>query len=215
MAEEEAHGRPFATAQEGQPISRHRWRRKCETGLATDGWSPVPTQIVSNEEYRPLPPTPAQQAVAHRLRETSRLHAKTLGMTRWQFLSSACGMAAAFLVMNEVFGDFFDVDPVEAWEVAAAAERRPPGQFIFDVQAHHVAAPRQFPYLLQLRSVARRFNPDVGDSRRMEELYLENYVKEVFLDGQHSAPRQDGTLTKWSGRPRISKSRRGKGIRVT
>jgi hypothetical protein len=31
------------------------WRRKCDLDLATDGWSPIPTQLVSNEEYLPLP----------------------------------------------------------------------------------------------------------------------------------------------------------------
>ncbi len=167
-------------------MTTSRWRRKWETDRLTDGWSPVPTQIVSNEEYAPLPPTAEQQRVARRLREASHQHAKALGLTRRRFLAGPCGMAAAFLAMNEVFGRFFDVEPVEAREAAAATERVPQGQFIFDVQTHHVAAPRQFPYLLPLRSMARRWNPDLGDSRRMDELYLENYIKEVFLDSDTS-----------------------------
>ena len=165
-----------------RPMSRHRWRRKWETDARTNGWSPIPTQIVSNEEYAPPPPTPAQQAVAHHLQELSRRHAKALGITRREFLGSSCGMAAAFLAMNEVFGRFFQVEPVEAREEAAALERLPQGQFIFDVQTHHVAAPRQTPSLLRLRSIARQFNPDVADPALMRDLYLENYIKEVFLD---------------------------------
>ena len=51
-----------------------RWQRKWERDHLTDGWSPIPTQIVSNEEYVPMPPTREQRRVADRLREMSRLH---------------------------------------------------------------------------------------------------------------------------------------------
>lgn len=178
-------------------MSRRPWRRKWEADLAMDGWSPVPTQIVSNEEYAPLPPTREQQAVAHQLRAISGRHAAALGVTRRKFLGSSCGMAAAFLAMNQVFGHFFDVDPVEAWQGAATLERLPQGQFVFDAQTHHVAAPRQFSVGLQLRSMGRRLNPDLGDSRGMDELYLENYIKEIFLDS-------DTTVAIISGLPSAS-----------
>src|SRR5438094_609227 len=59
-----------------------RWQRKWERDHLTDGWSPIPTQIVSNEEYVPMPPTREQRRVADRLREMSRLHAAALGVTR-------------------------------------------------------------------------------------------------------------------------------------
>src|SRR2546425_12463874 len=159
-----------------------RWRRKWERDHLTDGWSPIPTQIVSNEEYVPMPPTREQRRVADRLRETSRLHAAALGVTRRQFLASPCGMAAAFLAMNAVFGRFFGVSPAEAWEATAATERQPQGQFVFDVQTHHVAAPRQLTSVLRFREMARRWNADIGATRDMAEVYLENYIKEVFLD---------------------------------
>ncbi|PYN19178.1 MAG: hypothetical protein DMD76_27350 [Candidatus Rokuibacteriota bacterium] len=132
-----------------------RWQRKWERDHLTDGWSPIPTQIVSNEEYL---------------------------STRRDFLASPCGMAAAFLAMNAVFGRFFDVSPAEAWEAAAATERQPQSQFVFDVQTHHVAAPRQFTSVLRFREMARRWNPEIGATRDMSEVYLENYIKEVFLD---------------------------------
>lgn len=100
-------------------MSARRWRRKDELDSVTDGWSPVPTRIVSNEEYLPLPPNPEQQRVAHRLREASGLHAARLGLTRRQFLASPCGMAAAFLAMNQVFGR------QRGQRVPPAADRRP------------------------------------------------------------------------------------------
>lgn len=70
-----------------------RWGRKGQSDLLTDRWSPVPTHIVSNEEYPRRRPTLEQQTVAHRLREMSRRHAKALGVTRREFLDSACGVA--------------------------------------------------------------------------------------------------------------------------
>ena len=45
---------------------------------------------------------------------------------------------AAMLCFNEVFGKTYEVDPVEALEPAAFAERWPKNEFIFDNQTHHV-----------------------------------------------------------------------------
>ncbi|MGH7302814.1 MAG: amidohydrolase family protein, partial [Candidatus Rokuibacteriota bacterium] len=86
-------------------------------------------------------------------------------LTRRQFLGSGAGLAAAFVAMNTVFGRFFDVDPVEAFEPAALAERSPGGEFIFDVQVHHVEAPKSFPSILRSRARRRRANPDLQNDR--------------------------------------------------
>ena len=171
------------------------WIRKWRHDAATDAWSPIPTQVVSNEEYAPLPPTAAQRHVAQLVQETAREHARALGVSRRDFLASGPGLAAALLAMNRVFGAFFDVDPVEAFEAAAFAERSPRGQVVFDIQTHHVAAPRQAPALLELRRRARRWNIDLlKKSPEMADLYLENFIKEVFLDS-------DTTVAVLSGIP--------------
>src|SRR5262249_20607356 len=146
--------------------------RKWSSDLDTNGFSPLPLQIVSNEEYLPLPPTPEQQRVAAVLHDTARTNARRLAVDRRAFLASSAGMASAFLALNTVFGRFFDVDPVEAVESAAADERKPSDQFVFDIQTHHVAAPRQFPYLLGLRRTGRMWNRDLEKDRgTMEDLY--------------------------------------------
>jgi len=124
-------------------MSERRWVRKWRRDAATGGFSPLPTRVVSNEEYLPLPETPEQARVAARLGETVAVNARRLGMRRRDFLGTSSGMAAAFLALNSVFGRFFAVDPVEALEPAAADARKPAGQFIFDVQTHHGATPRQ------------------------------------------------------------------------
>ena len=77
---------------------------------------PLPTRLVSNEEFPPIPQTPAQRRVEERiLGEAARL-APRLGLSRREFLSRSGGMAASLLAMNAVFGHFFDVLPVESGE---------------------------------------------------------------------------------------------------
>ena len=73
--------------------------------------SPVPTQIVSNGEFNPLPQTPQQRRVDARIKDLADTTARRLGLDRRRFLASSCGMAAAFVAMNEVFGRLFDVSP--------------------------------------------------------------------------------------------------------
>ena len=160
-----------------------RFIRKWSRDLETNAFSPLPLQVVSNEEYLPLPPTPEQQRVAALLHEAARINSRRLAVSRRAFLAGSAGMASAFLALNTVFGRFFEVDPVEAVESAAADERKPSDQFVFDIQTHHVAAPRQFPFLLGLRRTGRRWNRDLEKDRgTMEDLYLGNYIKEIFLD---------------------------------
>ena len=164
-------------------MRERRWVRKWSRDAGTDGFSPLPTQVVSNEEYIPLAQTAGQERVAHLIHGTARGNSRRLGVGRREFLATSAGMASAFLALNTVFGPFFEIDPVEAIESAAADERKPSDQFVFDIQTHHVAAPRQFPFLLGLRRAGRRWNPELAkDHGVMDELYLANYIKEIFLD---------------------------------
>ena len=101
--------------------------------------SPVPTRMVSNGEYMPVPQTSKQTRVERRIRELSADANKRLGIDRRNFLASSGGMVAAFLAMNEVFGRMFNVDPVELFEPAAYAQSAAPRDlFVFDDQLHFV-----------------------------------------------------------------------------
>src|SRR5437763_10982848 len=64
--------------------------------------SPVPTQIVSSDEYLPVPQTERQREVEARLREMSERLAKRQGLSRRRFFQTASGMAASFVAMNQV-----------------------------------------------------------------------------------------------------------------
>jgi predicted TIM-barrel fold metal-dependent hydrolase len=160
-----------------------RWIRKFDYDEDRNLNLPIPTQVVSNEEYAPLPQTEQQKRVQHNLIELADQNAKLLGMTRRQFLATSGGMAAAFVAMNSVFGKFFDVEASEMLEPSATIEKWPKNQFIFDIQTHHVSSGRQVLPLLGYRKVAERWNPDLkGHAHKMEDLYLANYIKEIFFD---------------------------------
>ncbi|XIA62736.1 hypothetical protein ACFIOY_25205 [Bradyrhizobium sp. TZ2] len=68
------------------------------------------------------------------------MHGKRLGLSRRQFLRTSCGMAAAFLAMNDIYGNVFQVASAEAREpeVMRARAQSLADQFIFDVQTHFV-----------------------------------------------------------------------------
>ncbi len=159
------------------------WVRKCDVDEERGLKLPIPTQVVSNEEFIPIPQTVKQRKVEERLTELADKTAKKLNVTRRQFLASSGGMAAAFLAMNSVFGHFFDVEASELTEPQARAEKWPKGQFIFDVHTHHVAAGRNIPFVIGYRGYAENWNPDLrGREHKMADLYLANYIKEIFLD---------------------------------
>ena len=101
--------------------------------------SPIPTRMISNGEYMPVPQTDQQKQVEARVEELSEMAAKKLGVDRRTFLTSTGGTAAALIAMNEVFGRFFNVDPIEMFEPAAYAQAGAPRDlFVFDDQLHLV-----------------------------------------------------------------------------
>ena len=79
-----------------------------------------------------------QQRGDSRIREMADSCSKKLGLTRRRFLQTSGGMAVAMLAYNEIFGKTYEVDPVEALDQAAYAEKWPKTEFIFDNQTHHV-----------------------------------------------------------------------------
>jgi uncharacterized protein len=168
-----------------KPKTQNGWVRKCEVDDYLDRHLPIPTQVVSNEEYIPLPQTRQQRAVENLLLETGARNAKLLGIDRRQFFRTSCGMAAGFAAMNTVFGKFFTVDAAELFEQAAAAEKKT-DYFIFDIQNHHVAVGHHLVdkvEVLEFRKAGATLNPDLRTRPAMlSDLYLENYIKEVFLD---------------------------------
>src|SRR5499426_452880 len=146
--------------------------------------SPVPTQIVSNGEFNPLPQTREQQRVEARIKELADELGPRHGMDRRRFLASSAGMAAAFLAMNEVFGAVFDVNPAEAQTPGVANQRAGAlsKQFIIDAQTHFVRDDFNQSGLLDLAKYAKQhWNPDLVGENTLARYKFENYVKEIFV----------------------------------
>ncbi len=139
---------------------------------------PIPTQAISNEEFYPPAQTDDQKRVEYLIHEIADKRAKRLGLSRRQFLRTSCGMATAFMAMNQVFGNFFEVAEAETWEPAAYDERWPKNQFIMDVQTHHVRDGikigfRGFEFL---KDLGVKLTDDA------ESYNYKTFVKEIFLD---------------------------------
>jgi len=162
-----------------------------ETGFA----SPIPTQIVSSDEYLPAPQTEKQREVEARLKEVGAMLAKRQGMTRRHFFQTAAGMAASYMVMNQVYGELFAVSEAEAATPEKAEERAGTlkNQMIFDAHTHFLrddpsAAfrdPTRPGGLMWQRALVTRlgWNRDLaGREPSVDDLKFDNFFKEVYLD---------------------------------
>jgi len=154
-------------------------KRDAEQGIDT----PIPTQIVSNEEFTPLPQTPDQAKVEARINELATKYTQKLDVNRRDFMRSTGGMAAAFLAMNEVFGPVFKVAEAEVVDGEAYAEMWPKKEFIFDAQTHHVKDSITGPMMFRKMTGKAGLNPDLnGITEGKDTLHRANFVKEIFFD---------------------------------
>ena len=85
--------------------------------------TPIPTQIVSSDEFYPDPQNERQREVEARLLAMADDLGGKQGLDRRRFFQTAAGMAASFVAMNEVYGALFDVTRAEAATPAMADER--------------------------------------------------------------------------------------------
>ena len=156
---------------------------------------PIKLDATSNGEFVPVPLSPTNGAANRLAHEAATANAKRLGVSRRQFLISACGVATALLAFNRANaaadqrGGFFKIEPEAALEAQLAQARvGGKGEFIFDVQGHFVdptgAWVKSAPGDAFKRSP--KTNCDLG-SKPGERGYLnclgpEEFVKDVFLD---------------------------------
>src|ERR1700731_4939325 len=66
--------------------------------------TPIPTQIVSSDEFYPDPQNDRQREVEARMLAMADELGGKQGLDRRRFFQTAAGMAAAFVAMNEVYG---------------------------------------------------------------------------------------------------------------
>ncbi|MEO5863015.1 MAG: hypothetical protein ABIW48_08445, partial [Burkholderiales bacterium] len=153
--------------------------------------SPIPTQIISNGEYRPMPQTQKQKQVEGLIGEYADKYGRKMGMDRRKFLATASGMAAAFLAMNKVYGPIWEVSEAEAADKDLSDERakKLSKQFIIDDQTHFVRDDFDKEGLLGLGEYAsKKWNPAMIDAAKggvpltLARYKFQNYMKEIFMD---------------------------------
>lgn len=149
--------------------------------------SPVPTQIVSSDEYLPAPQTARQKQVEARLIARSDRLARHQGLSRRRFFQTAAGMAASFVSMNEVFGRYFEASEAEAAtpELADARAATHAGQFIFDGHTHFLRDDTRLIGFVKGREAVGQWGWNKalsGKEQTLDDLKFSNYVKEVYMD---------------------------------
>jgi predicted TIM-barrel fold metal-dependent hydrolase len=153
----------------------------------TEHRTPIPTQVVSSDEYYPAPQNEKQREVELRLLDMADDLGQKQGLDRRGFFRTAAGMAAAFVAMNEVYGSIFDATPAEAATPALAQERADAlkDQLIMDMHTHFLRDDTRITTFLETRKAISQagWNPELaGKEQTLEDLKFANYIKEIFLD---------------------------------
>lgn len=156
------------------------WIRKFERDRKKGVISPMPTQMLSTEEFIPRPQNERQKQVEHLIGEMSADKAKKLGMDRRKFMGSSMGLATCFAAMNKVYGQAFEVDEAETTEEDATAEKWPKGEyFVMDVQAHFTNG-----FALNFRNDPFMRNMGFNLKNDIDAYSFHTFVKEMFFDSE-------------------------------
>ena len=159
---------------------------------------PIKLDTTSNGEFEPVPLTPANQAANHLAHQAASNNAKRLGLSRREFLISACGAASTLLAFNTAnaaadrTGGFFDLPAQAALEPELAQSRLggEKNEFIFDVQGHFVdpngawikKIPPGSKPLSQMPKAGCGLASEPGSHTYLRCLGPDEFIKDVFLD---------------------------------
>jgi predicted TIM-barrel fold metal-dependent hydrolase len=156
---------------------------------------PIKLDTTSNGEFMPVPLSVANREANRLAHEVASLNAKRLGISRRDFLVSACGAASTLLAFNTAnaaagrSGGFFDLPSDAARDVQLAqATVGGKGEFIFDVQGHFVDPTGA--WVKSAPADAFKWSPKAGcglaskpgPRSHLACLGPDEFVKDVFLD---------------------------------
>jgi predicted TIM-barrel fold metal-dependent hydrolase len=149
--------------------------------------TPLPTQIVSSDEYTPPPQTREQREAEKRLFAMADEIAPKHGWSRRRFFQSPMGMAAAFMALNAVYGCAFATDEDEASDPDLANARADSlvDQFIMDMHTHFLRDDTRLEGFARFRQAVGQmgWNPELNAREQtVEDLKFANYRREIFLD---------------------------------
>jgi uncharacterized protein len=160
---------------------------------------PVDVLPCSNEEYLPPPPSDSQLAIMRLANAEAERMRSRFGMTRAQFVRTAAATAIGFWAIDVVrmgrFGSYGfaqstgrpDACDLE-WDGRKGLDtlRNLPGEFVFDVQSHHVDPDGMWrvtnPAIHAFFAAVWPQAHEGGQLDPIENLSRFHYLKEIFLD---------------------------------
>ena len=181
---------------------------KKTSSLADHIESPVTFAPCSNGEYCPSPPTKQDMQAEQMWKRLVEKQHKRLGISRREFAQSACGSAAALLVINQVYGcggnangvrdggnvgvddAGYGVDAGMLDDSARACEALTGDEFILDVQTHS-AAPRPPWMEADLCRPTEMSQDCIGPLRFIKEIFVASDTQVAVLSGVPSLRDQD------------------------
>ena len=149
--------------------------------------TPIPTQIVSSDEYFPAAQNAKQREAETRMLRLGDRLAKRMGISRRRFFQTAAGMAAGFVALNQTYGRVFDISEAEAAtpDMADARADALKGQFIMDMHTHFLRDDTRLDSFVKQREAVGKagWNPELIDKpQTIDDLKFNNYFKEIYLD---------------------------------
>lgn len=166
---------------------------------------PIPTQLVSNGEYWPVPQNRRQRKIEDLTLAMADERARKLGVSRRSFLRSAAGTATALMAINIANGcgddddGGFAVDDCATRDPDAAREQLQGDYFIVDVQTHHADLEGPVGSVPALGDFYRNFRicypgMQLSDCTpgELNELSRMNYIKEVLIDSETAVAMMSG-----------------------
>lgn len=157
---------------------------------------PIKLDTATNGEFVPRPLSPHSVAAKAHAHDRVDVNARRLGLSRRQFVTTACGAATTLLAFNDVHaaagktGGFFDITAESAVDQGAATAALAKREFIFDIQGHHVNALERWKAPSMLTATGLGFMPQAkcgyldpdSEYGHLKCFTSQAFVKEMFLD---------------------------------
>ena len=178
---------------------------------ARDAWETMPEDLpvdvlpCSNDEYFPPPPSPSQKRIMSIADAEVERWRRKFNMSRREFVRTSAAMAIGFwaidVVRPGIYGNYGGASAVSTgrpdacdleWAGRKGLEtvRNLPGEFVFDVQTHHVDPDGMWrvnnPAIHAFFSAVWPQTREGGEADPIENLSRYHYLKEIFLDSATS-----------------------------
>jgi hypothetical protein len=191
-------------------INWKRWGPSVTGGPKRHSWPDMPEDLpvdilpASNEEYFPPRPSREQRMIMRLADEETERWRRKMGMSRAEFVRTAAAMVIGFwaidLVRPGIFGTYgavAEAAPTDACNLEYAGGKgleslnNLPGEFIFDVQSHHVEPEGLWrttdPAMVAFFEAVFPQTKAVAGVDPIQNLSRYWYLKELYLDSATSA----------------------------